>query len=48
MPIIASIGQAAGVAAALCVKQHWQPRQADPIKIRRVLRTKRQHSQLWL
>jgi len=33
-PIVASIGQAAGVAAALCVRQQWQPRQVDPEAVR--------------
>ena len=46
MPIVAGIGQAAGVAAALCVRHRWQPRRADPVAIRRTLRGKRQHLQL--
>jgi len=45
-PIVASIGQAAGVAAAWCVREKWQPRQADPAAIRPVLRGQGQNLQL--
>ncbi|MBU4199166.1 MAG: FAD-dependent oxidoreductase [Verrucomicrobia bacterium] len=46
MPIAGSIGQAAGVAAALCAKRKQQPRQTDPKDIQQVLRRKDQHLQL--
>lgn len=38
MPIAASIGQAAGVAAALCVRHTCQPRALDPALVRSTLR----------
>jgi len=41
-PIVASIGQAAGVAAALCARERWRPRQADPAAIRAALAGERQ------
>ena len=47
-PIVASIGQAAGVAAALCARQQWRPRQADPAAIRAALAGERQHLKLSL
>jgi len=43
MPIVGSIGQAAGGAAALCIKQKMQPRKLDPEGIRRVLRGRKQN-----
>jgi hypothetical protein len=46
MPIAASAGQAAGVAAALAVKQRQQPRDLDPDAVRKVLQSKEQHLQL--
>jgi hypothetical protein len=46
MPIAGSIGQAAGVAAALCAKHNAQPRDLDPEDVRAVLRKKQQHLQL--
>lgn len=45
-PIVASAGQAAGVAAALAAKHRTQPRQIDPEDIRRILRSPEQHVQL--
>jgi hypothetical protein len=39
MPIAASIGQAAGVAAALCVQQGTQPRDLDPAAVQSMLRS---------
>jgi hypothetical protein len=45
-PIVASAGQAAGVAAALCAEQGRQPRRLDPQEVRRLLRTKEHHLQL--
>ena len=44
MPIVGSIGQAAGVAAALCVQRNIQPRHLDPQNLRSVLR--KQHVQI--
>lgn len=46
MPIVGSIGQAAGVAAALCARMKMQPSQIDPNEIQNTLRNKRQHLQL--
>ncbi|UCC68425.1 MAG: FAD-dependent oxidoreductase, partial [Armatimonadota bacterium] len=46
MPIVASAGQAAGVAAALSAKYNLQPRALDPEEIRALLRTQPQHLQL--
>jgi hypothetical protein len=46
MPIAASTGQAAGVAAALAVRHRQQARDLDPDEIRRLLRSKEQHLQL--
>jgi hypothetical protein len=43
MPIVGSIGQAAGAAAALCVQQNQQPRQIDTEDIRKILRGKNQN-----
>jgi len=40
MPILGSAGQAAGVAAALCVRQKCQPRKLDPAEVIRLLKTK--------
>lgn len=37
MPIVGSIGQASGVAAALCAKRHLQPREVNPGDVRRAL-----------
>lgn len=45
-PIVASIGQAAGVAAALCAQQGWQLREADPGAIRKALRGERQRLEI--
>ena len=45
-PIVASAGQAAGVAAALCAGHHQQPRRLDPHDVRRLLTTREQHLQL--
>jgi len=45
-PIVASIGQAAGVAAALCTREKWQPREAAPEAVRSVLLEDKQHLQL--
>ncbi len=36
-PIRVSMGQAAGIAAALCVKQRIQPRQVDPARLQEML-----------
>ena len=38
MPIVCSIGQAAGVAAAMCLKKHCIPRTLDGVKLRAELR----------
>jgi len=46
MPIVASIGQAAGVAAAVCVKQKAQPRDIDPCAVIKMLQGKKQHLEL--
>jgi len=46
MPIVGSIGQAAGVAAALCAKQKKQPRYLDPGAARKILRTKKHNLKL--
>jgi hypothetical protein len=43
MPIIGSAAQAAGVAAALCVRRNCRPRQIDAGEIRRLLKSKKQH-----
>jgi hypothetical protein len=45
-PIVASAGQAAGVAAALSAEQDQPPRRLDPQQVRRLLCTKEQHLQL--
>jgi len=45
-PIVASAGQAAGVAAALSAQRGPQPRRLDPQEVRRLLLTKEQHLQL--
>ena len=37
MPVVLNIGQGAGVAAAVCVRENRQPRQADVKKIQQVL-----------
>jgi hypothetical protein len=41
-PILGSVGQAAGVSAALCLKQKKQPRELDPGDIQEALRSERQ------
>ena len=46
MPIVGSIGQATGVASALCVKQKRQPREIDPEEIKKTLRGKKQNLKL--
>ena len=46
MPIAGSIGQAAGVAAAICARRKQQPREIDPQEIQGVLRGKQQRLQL--
>jgi len=43
MPIVGSIGQAAGVASALCIKEKTLPRRIDPERMRSILRSKRQN-----
>lgn len=43
MPIVGGIGQAAGVAAALCVRQGCQPRDLSCAEVRKVLRGKKQN-----
>lgn len=48
MPIVGAIGQAAGVAAALCVKQKRTPRCVAADEIRSILETRRQHGKLRL
>lgn len=48
MPIVGSIGQAAGVAAALCIKQKRQPRKIDTEEIRKTLRGRKQNLKLEL
>lgn len=45
-PIVASAGQAAGVAAALAAKLQTQPRRVDAAEIQRLLRAPDQHVQL--
>ncbi len=45
-PIVASAGQAAGVAAALAFKHRVQPRELDAAEVRRVLAAPEQHVQL--
>lgn len=45
-PIVASAGQAAGVAAALAARHRTQPRGIDPDDVRRLLRSPAQHVQL--
>ena len=48
MPIAGSIGQAAGVAAALCVQQRRQPRDLDAQAVRALLRSPDQNLQIEL
>lgn len=48
MPIVGSIGQAAGVAAALCVRNRVQPRTLDPRSVRRILKGRKQNLKLTL
>jgi choline dehydrogenase-like flavoprotein len=48
MPIVGSIGQAAGVAAALSVARGQAPRDLDAEVVREVLRSEGQHQQLAL
>ncbi len=43
MPIVGSIGQAAGAAAALCVQQRRQPHQIDATEIQKILQNKNQN-----
>ncbi|MFB3883196.1 MAG: FAD-dependent oxidoreductase [Armatimonadota bacterium] len=45
-PIVASAGQAAGVAAALAAKHNTQPRRVDPREVQAILRRPDQHVQL--
>ena len=37
MPICANMGQAAGIAAALCVKENQQPRELNVSKLQKIL-----------
>jgi hypothetical protein len=48
MPIVGSIGQAAGVAAALSVQHRQSPRDIDAEAVRAILRSETQHQQLSL
>ena len=48
MPIVGSIGQAAGVASAVCIKQKRQPREIRPEDVRKILRRKNQNLQIEL
>ncbi len=43
MPIVGSIGQAAGVAAALCAEQNRQPREMNPDDVREILQSASQN-----